>query len=572
MRYLALATDYDETLATEGRLGAETLQALRKLKESGRRAVLVTGRELDDLRRVCPELGVFDRIVAENGAQVFAPETGEELLLVPPPAAEFVALLRQRGVTPLSVGRAIVATCEPHQHTVLEAIKQLGLELQVIFNKGAVMVLPTGVNKASGLRAALKELGLSPHNAVGVGDAENDHALLAECELGVAVANALPTLKERADWVTERARGAGVEQLIARMIESDLSELAPKLTRHELLLSADHEGDGRVALLPYGQRVLLCGTSGSGKSTLATALLEQLRAARYQYCLIDPEGDFDGLEGAVTLGNEQQPPKADDVLQLLRSSFNSSLVNLLGLPLEKRSAFFAALLTRLLDLRQDSARPHWIVVDEAHHMLPEQDVMLPDSVLDAPQSLLLITVHPERLAAQVLKQIDSVIVVGDTPRAFLHSFAERSGRAAPSVSEEPLGPGNALYWAARDGHPPRLFRAAEPKLERRRHRRKYATGELGEDKSFYFRGPEAKLNLRAHNLQLFLQLADGVDEDTWLHHLARHDYSTWVREAIKNDELARELEQIEQAGAADPAQTSRQRVREAIERVYTLPA
>jgi hypothetical protein len=193
-------------------------------------------------------------------------------------------------------------------------------------------------------------------------------------------------------------------------------------------------------------------------------------------------------------------------------------------------------------------------------------------VLDAPQSLLLITVHPERLAAQVLKQIDSVIVVGDTPRAFLHSFAERSGRAAPSVSEEPLGPGNALYWAARDGHPPRLFRAAEPKLERRRHRRKYATGELGEDKSFYFRGPEAKLNLRAHNLQLFLQLADGVDEDTWLHHLARHDYSTWVREAIKNDELARELEQIEQAGAADPAQTSRQRVREAIERVYTLPA
>jgi hydroxymethylpyrimidine pyrophosphatase-like HAD family hydrolase/energy-coupling factor transporter ATP-binding protein EcfA2 len=571
MRYLALATDYDGTLAHEGTVAAETLQAVRTLKESGRRAVLVTGRELDDLRRVFPELGVFDRIVAENGALVFAPDSGEELLLGPPPSPELVALLEARGV-PLSQGRAIIATWEPHQHTVLEAIKQLGLELQVIFNKGAVMVLPSGVNKASGLRAALTELGLSAHSAVGVGDAENDHALLSECELGVAVANALPMLKERADWVTEHPRGAGVEQLITRMIESDLSELAPQLGRRELLLSQDHEGEGRVALQPYGQRVLLCGTSGSGKSTLATAFLERLHEAHYQYCLIDPEGDFDGLEGAVALGNEQQAPKSDDVLQLLRSSFNSGLVNLLALPLEKRSAFFAALLGRLLDLRQESARPHWIVVDEAHHMLPEQDVMLPDPLLGAPPSLFLITVHPERLAAQVLKQIDTVIVVGDAPRALLHSFAERTGRAAPAVREGPLGPGNALYWAPQEGRPPRAFRTAQPKLERRRHRRKYATGELGEDKSFYFRGPEAKLNLRAQNLQLFLQLADGVDDQTWLHHLGRHDYSSWVRNAIKNEELAQELEQIERAGAQEEPDAGRKRVRAAIERVYTMPA
>ncbi|HEX6241811.1 MAG TPA: HAD-IIB family hydrolase [Polyangiales bacterium] len=571
MRYLALATDYDGTFAHDGTVAPSTLEALRKLKESGRRAVLVTGRELDDLRRVFPELNVFDRIVAENGAQVFTPESGEELLLGDVPSPEFVALLEARGVSPLSVGRVIVATWEPHQHTVLAAIKELGLELQVIFNKGAVMVLPSGVNKASGLRAALKELGLSPHNVVGVGDAENDHALLAGCEVGVAVQNALPMLKERADWVTEGARGAGVEQLIARMIENDLGELAPRLTRHDLTISQEQPDGPPIVLRPYGQRVLLCGTSGSGKSTLATAFMERLHEARYQYCLIDPEGDFEGLEGAVALGNEQQAPKTDDVMHLLRSSFNSGLINLLGLPLEKRSAFFATLLAGLVELRQESARPHWIVVDEAHHMLPEQDVMLPDLALTAPPNLLLITVHPERLAAQVLKQIDTVIIIGDAPREMLHAFAERTGRAAPTFDDKPLGAGTALYWAPQEGRAPQLFRAAQPKLERRRHRRKYAAGELGEDKSFYFRGPEQKLNLRAHNLQLFLQIADGVDDATWLHHLQRHDYSVWLREAIKNDDLAREVEQIEGQGDHE-GQASRARVREAIERVYTMSA
>ena len=102
---------------------------------------------------------------------------------------------------------------------MLETIRDLGLELQVIFNKGAVMVLPAGVNKASGLVAALDELGLSPHNVVGVGDAENDHAFLAACECAVAVANALPTIKERADHVTAGEDGDGVRELIDALIE-----------------------------------------------------------------------------------------------------------------------------------------------------------------------------------------------------------------------------------------------------------------------------------------------------------------------------------------------------------------
>ena len=100
-------------------------------------------------------------------------------------------------------------TFEPHEKEALEGIHALGLELQIIFNKGSVMVFPTGVNKATGLKAALKEMGLSPHNVIGVGDAENDHAFMELCERSVAVANALPVLKEKADLVTRASSRFG---------------------------------------------------------------------------------------------------------------------------------------------------------------------------------------------------------------------------------------------------------------------------------------------------------------------------------------------------------------------------
>src|SRR5439155_12516578 len=128
---------------------------------------------------------------AENGALLYRPATREERTLAERPSEEFVRELIKRGADPVSVGRVIVATWRPHERTAVEVIRDLGLELQVIFNKGAVMILPSGVNKATGLKAALKELALSPHNIAGIGDAENDHAFLALCECSVAVENAL---------------------------------------------------------------------------------------------------------------------------------------------------------------------------------------------------------------------------------------------------------------------------------------------------------------------------------------------------------------------------------------------
>ena len=229
-----MATDYDGTLAEQGRVRPETVAAIERLRRSGRRALLVTGRELEDLKSVFDRLDLFDRVIAENGALLYRPQTREEVVLAEPPPAELANLLRKRGVAPLGVGQVIVATREPHQVDALEVVHQLGLEWQVIFNKGAVMLLPPGVNKQTGLNAALSELGLSMRNTVAVGDAENDHAMLAASECGVAVANALDSLKDRADLVTRGARGTGVEELVDRLIEDDLRSLV--VARHALLL------------------------------------------------------------------------------------------------------------------------------------------------------------------------------------------------------------------------------------------------------------------------------------------------------------------------------------------------
>jgi hypothetical protein len=213
----ALATDFDGTLAHHGTVSETTLAALQRLRQAHFRLILVTGRELNELQGIFPELNWFDLAVMENGGVLFHPKTGQIDLLAAPPPSEFVARLHQLGL-PLQVGRSIVATWEPHEKDVLQTIKDMGLELQVIFNKGAVMILPSGVNKATGLQAATKRLGLEPRQVAGVGDAENDHAFLRICGYSVAVANALPSIREQVDCVTAGDHGDGVTELIQRML------------------------------------------------------------------------------------------------------------------------------------------------------------------------------------------------------------------------------------------------------------------------------------------------------------------------------------------------------------------
>ncbi|QOS58294.1 HAD family hydrolase [Thermobifida fusca] len=227
MQYHVLACDYDATLASEGKVDAAVVAALARLAASGRRLVLATGRRFDDLCSVFPDVALFDLVVAENGGVLYDPRRPVHWPLAAPPPAKFLARLRARGVDPLAVGEVIVATRDPHDRAVDDSIRELGLALQVIHNKGAVMVLPRGVDKASGVAAALRRLGHSPRAAVAVGDAENDCTMLRMCGHGVAVANALEAVKQASDRVTAHPNGRGVVELVDWLLTADPADRSP---------------------------------------------------------------------------------------------------------------------------------------------------------------------------------------------------------------------------------------------------------------------------------------------------------------------------------------------------------
>ena len=570
MRYVVLACDYDGTLASDSVVAPSTVAALEQLRASGRRLILVTGRELPDLQHDFDRVDLFDRVVAENGALLYRPAQDRQVPLAPPPSEAFVQALRSRGVEPLGVGRTIVSTRRPNESLVLDAISELGLELQIIFNKGAVMVLPSTISKCTGLLAALRELGLSTHNTVGVGDAENDHAFLRASDAAVAVANALPSLKEQADWTTSGARGAGVEELIECLLNDDLRMLEPRLTRHHILLGTEAaRPNERVALRPYRTSLLVAGSVKAGKSSLTLGILERLTDAGYQYCLIDPEGDYEAMPGAVNLGSERQPPTPDEVMHVLARPDQSAVVSLLSLSGENRPRYLAGLLPRLERLLVATGRPHWLLLDEAHHMLPASWGPVDEGVPRAFGGLVMITLRPRQIARAALELVDTLCAVGDAPRATIREFCNRVGIPEPAVPDVELDKGEAVVWA-RDEAEARHIHVEPSNGDRRRHRRKYALGELPPDRSFYFAGPDQRLRLRAYNLSVFLELAEGVDDDTWVHHLRAGDYSRWVATELKDKKLANRLAAIESDSALTP-QDSRAQVRAAIEERYAPP-
>jgi HAD superfamily hydrolase (TIGR01484 family) len=236
MNFLALALDYDGTLAYDGKVRESTICALEKVRESGRKLLLVTGRQLEDLLTVFERQDLFEWIVAENGGLLYCPRTRESRLLTETVPQVFADALRERGVLQIGVGKTILATWRPHECTVLETLRDLGLDRQIIFNKNAVMVLPTAVNKGSGLTSALGELRLSHHNVIAVGDAENDLPMLTQSECGVAVANALDSVKTKADFTTNADHGAGVEELIQDLLRNDLASRLSSLPAKGIFL------------------------------------------------------------------------------------------------------------------------------------------------------------------------------------------------------------------------------------------------------------------------------------------------------------------------------------------------
>jgi hypothetical protein len=257
------------------------------------------------------------------------------------------------------------------------------------------------------------------------------------------------------------------------------------------------------------------------------------------------------------------PPIVDEALKLMQAETNV-VINTQSLNVDERPGFFADMLPRVSALRMKTGRPHWLVIDEAHHLLPAKRGHAGRTLNEDVPAVILITVHPESISPEVLKSVNTIIALGD--REVISKFCEAIGEESPPVGS-PLAEDEVIVWERKSRHPPRTLKPEKPNQAHKRHTRKYAEGTLGADRSFYFRGPDNELNLRAQNLMVFLQIADGVDDRTWMHHLKRGDYSTWFHDIIKDLELADEAAGIEADGQLD-AKESRNKMAGAVRRRY----
>ena len=454
---------------------------------------------------------------------------------------------------------------------VLETIRELGLELQITFNKGAVMILPPGVNKATGLAAALAELGLSRHNVVGVGDAENDHAFLSVCGCAVAVANALPAVKDEADLVTAGARGDGVVELVDRAAGQR------PCRRHRHLAAPPRADRGR------GGRLAAAARSRDGAafwSPAFPAAASRPRSPEFSSSWRRRASSIWSSIPRATMPSSRVPwcwatpdrrRKPSEAMEILDRLDGNLVLNLLGVELGDRPGFLAGLLPELCRLRARTGRPHWIVIDEAHHMLPaartDAGVGLPHEL----RAAILVTVHPDQVAREALALVETVFAVGAEPGKTLQSYCAAVGEAAPPApGGPPLEPEEALFWRRGSREAPRRVRITGPRQQRRRHTRKYAEGELGPDRSFYFRGPEVRSICARRTSPCSSRSRTGwttLPGST----ISRRRLLAWARDAIKDEELAADFAAVERESGLDPAK-SRARIKAAIERRYTGPA
>ncbi len=518
----AVALDLDGTLTSGSDLSEGAMAAIEEARTEGVAAILVTGRIRAEMDAEFPGLAdAFDLVVAENGAVLLGPDGGRTLAR---PVDETLAVaLRTAGVSVRS-GEVLLAGSANDADVVVAEVARLGLDCQILRNRSELMVLPSAVSKGTGLVAALDELGISPHNTVAVGDAENDLALFEVAELGVAVANAVPSLQQHADLVLAGAAGDGVADFLAGPLVRGTCPVRPDRRR----LSIGHFLDGGVASVPGAQaNILVCGGSGAGKSHMAGLLIEQWVTAGYSVLVVDVEGDHIGLghlRNTAVLGDGAQLPTPHELISVLRAQRSSVVLDLSGTSPAHRVAYLHDVASVVEAERAVTGVPHWIVIDEAHQTLGGAGAA---TAIFRPADLgyCLITYVPEQLSETALAAIDLTIRV--------------TGAPLPGVA----GTGTALLREG--GGPEREFALTPRRTPHRRHWHKYVTQPLPGHQWFRFRSPTGTELTAARDLREFAKMLHDVEATSAEHHLGRGDFSRWVVGTLQDRELGAAVAAVE---------------------------
>ena len=276
------------------------------------------------------------------------------------------------------------------------------------------------------------------------------------------------------------------------------------------------------------------------------------------------------LTRQASSGTANAPPEPEEILGLCEDPYHHIVVNMVGVRRNHRPDYFEELLPRILELRRRLGHPHWIIVDEAHHVIPSSRASSTELLPEDISGFMFITVELDHILPAILPRIDILLAVGNESRSIVEKVGNMTGSEPPRLDRNDLA-APAIFWSLKDDGVATRFTPSLPSIEKQRHILKYAKGDLPAESSFYFKGPGNRLNIRVQNLMLFIQIAQGIDEETWLYHLRSGDYSRWFREGIKDNELAEMTEEIENDPEISPSESLDQ-IKTLIEDRYTLPA
>lgn len=557
MRFQALALDYDGTLASHDRLADPTVAALERARQAGLQLVLVTGRTFFELARVCRRLDLFDVVVAENGAVLHDPVDDTIRDEGPPPPPRLIAALDRHAI-PFQLGRVIVATGHSYEAPVRRLMAEAGVERDLVRNRAALMLLPRGVSKGSGVRHALERLGLSFHDVLAVGDAENDLELFAACGFAACPGNAVAEVTRVADWVFPGDDGEAVSRAIDGPILSGTLP-APRSGRERLTLGWARSTTEPVTIPARGVNLLVHGDSLSGKSWLAGGFVERLVAARYATCVIDPEGDYQALADVrgVTWCEIGTVEDWNDALAVFERNPAASVVaDLSALSSERQLGLVRHGLVMLRQLRALRGRPHWIVLDEAHYALQAGGVPDDAAGLDA-KGFCLVTYRPSLLRDRVLDAVDLFVFGRTTSPAELESLRallQRRGLGDATILETLPALTPPDYLLASGGAPGAVSFVAPPRATRHvRHLGKYADHPVTPREAFVFRRRDGHAVATAATLRAFLAELRTVGDEVLLHHASRGDFSRWIAEVFLDRPLASQTRKAERRAAGDGA-------------------